>query len=161
MKKLFFLFSMLILLQRMAAQPTEAANRISWPGDREYSLPSQTLTNGNGYVFEIRERWRRDPQDEVTVVAIPAAGFVFSSWQPVNVFTISQVTIGANGQVNPPTVSSVLSPVPQYSYDPVLRFVPQPELVLFDNPGVQEIAQEVYWQANFVPCEPQRPSGRR
>ena len=74
MKKLFFLFSMLILLQRMAAQPTEAANRISWPGDREYSLPSQTLTNGNGYVFEIRERWRRDPQDEVTVVAIPAAG---------------------------------------------------------------------------------------
>jgi hypothetical protein len=161
MKKLFFLLSMLILVQRLSAQSTEAANCISWPGDREYSLPSQTLTNGNGYVFEIRERPRHDQQDKVTVVAIPACGYVFSSWQPVDAFTISQVTIGAGGQVNPPTVSTVLSPVPQYSYDPVLRFVPQPELVLFDNPGVQEITQQEYWQANFVPCEPQKPSDRR
>ena len=127
----------------------------------QYSLPSQTLTNGNGYVFEIRERARHDQQDEVTVVAIPARGYVFSSWQPVNVFSISQVTIGANGQVNPPTISSVFSPIPQYSYDPVLRFVPQPVTVLFDNPGVQEIAQQECWQANFVPCEPRKPLDRR
>ncbi len=161
MKKLFLLFSILILVQRLSAQPSEAANCISWPGEGEYSLPAQTLTNGNGYVFAIRERWRRDPQDEVTVVAIPARGYVFSSWQPVNVFTISQTTIGADGLVNPPTISSVFSPIARYSYDPVLRFVTQPAIVLFDNPGVQEIAQQEYWQANFVPCELRRPSDRR
>ncbi len=161
MKKLFFLFSMLILVQRLSAQVSEAANCVSWSGENEYSLPAQTLTNGNGYVFEVRERWRRDPQDEVTVVAVPARGYVFSSWQPVNEFIISQITIGADGQVNPPTVSSVISPIPRYSYDPVLRFVPEPATILFDDPGVQEISQQVSWRANFVPCEPQRPSDRR
>lgn len=82
------------------------------------------------------------------MIASPGAGFAFSSWQPVNVFTMTTFVVDTNGNTNT-VVSVVGSPVPTFINQPSLDFVMQPVVVVVDNPGVLTITRGSGWQANF------------
>ena len=84
------------------------------------------------------------------LVASPGPGFAFSSWQPVNVFTMTTFLVDTNGSTNA-VVSVVGSPVPTFINQPSLDFVMQPVVVVVDNPGVLKITRGSGWQANFEP----------
>src|SRR5262249_50798308 len=77
-------------------------------------------------------------------------GYLFSSWQPVNVFTITSFVIDTNGNTFP-VVSTTLSPMPSYANQPYLDFVMQPVTMIYNNPGVRTITKSSGWQANFGP----------
>ncbi len=80
---------------------------------------------------------------------IPDSGSVFSSWQPVNVFTLFEVVWDASGDQYTNT-SSVAALIPEYVETSVLTFTVQPGQVLLDNPGVTMLTESRGWQANFV-----------
>ncbi len=80
---------------------------------------------------------------------IPDSGSVFSSWQPVNVFTLFEVVWDASGNQYTNT-SSVAALIPEYVETSVLTFTVQPGQVLLDNPGVTMLTESRGWQANFV-----------
>jgi hypothetical protein len=83
--------------------------------------------------------------------AIPDDGFVFSSWQPVNVFSFSQVAYNAIDLSPISTNTSItLSAVPDFTEQTVLAFTMQPESVIVDTPSLM-ITESSGWQANFVP----------
>jgi len=84
------------------------------------------------------------------MVASPDTGFAFSSWQPVDVFTMTTFVVDVNGSTNR-VVSVVGSPVPTFTNQPSLDFVMQPVVVVVDNPGVLTITRGSGWQANFEP----------
>jgi hypothetical protein len=84
------------------------------------------------------------------MTATPDTGFVFSSWQPANVFTSITYVIDGNGDTVP--ISSIYtSLVPTFTAQPVLDFTMQPVAVIYDNPGVSTITESSGWQANFEP----------
>ena len=84
------------------------------------------------------------------MVASPGAGFAFSSWQPVNVFTMTAFLVDTNGSTNA-VVSVVGSPVPTFINQPSLDFVMQPVVVVVDNPWLLKITRGSGWQVNFEP----------
>ncbi len=84
--------------------------------------------------------------------AIPDAGYAFSSWQPVNVFTTTQTNFDAMGNpILPPIVSTVASPVPDYTGQATLEFTMQPVLDVTSVGSNPNITEGFGWQANFVP----------
>jgi len=82
--------------------------------------------------------------------AVPGRGFCFASWNRVNVFTFTEITLDPSGHPNPPVVSSILSPVPDHIRKPMLVFTMQPEIVLYSS-EYRTITESTGWQANFVP----------
>jgi hypothetical protein len=106
--------------------------------------------NGGGSVSPLTNGELLEVGQDYNVVAIPDAGFTFSSWQPVNVFTFTRFVIDTNGMTNP-VVSVVASPVAAYTNQPSLDFIMQPVVVIYDSPGVMTITESSGWQANFAP----------
>jgi hypothetical protein len=98
------------------------------------------LTNGESLVVG----------QNYNMVASPDAGFAFTGWQPVNVFTFTEVALDQYGNPLPPVVSTVVSPVPAYTYEASLSFVMQPVTVIYDVPG-RTVTEGTGWQANFEP----------
>jgi hypothetical protein len=152
MKQLMLLCSVLFAVQPLQAALPAAADPFPREVQYNFVLPFDTFTNGDGFVFPIFEP-RHDQGAEVTVVAIPARGYIFSSWQRVNVLTFTEYTVNGAGQPNPPIITTVYSPIPEYRRNAVLRFVPNPQDVIYNDPSVGEIAEQAGWQANFVPWQ--------
>jgi hypothetical protein len=113
--------------------------------------PLYLFTAGNGSITPLQNGQSLEVGQTYDMTAVPDAGFAFSSWQPVQVFVFTQITLDAQGNPNPPITSTVASPVPQYTYDPDLEFTMQPEMSILNNPGVETITEDSGWQANFTP----------
>ena len=116
------------------------------------TAPLYLFTTGSGEITSLQNGQMLNVGQNYEMTALPDAGSIFSSWQPVNVFTFEQFTVDANGNPLPPIISMTDTPVPNYTYQPVLDFTMQPEMVLLNNPGVETITQSSGWQANFVPA---------
>ncbi len=115
------------------------------------TAPLYLFIAGSGEISQLQNGQMLNVGQDYEMTALPDAGFIFSSWQQVNIFTFEQITIDANGNPNPPIISQVTSPVPPSVFQPVLDFTMQPEMVLLNNPGVETITQSSGWQANFTP----------
>ncbi|MEI7938708.1 MAG: hypothetical protein WCK27_18650 [Verrucomicrobiota bacterium] len=140
MMKSLRLIILTMLLAISSAVPIHAQDRaplylsITGAGSISPLTNGQSLAVGQGY----------------NMVASPGAGFAFSSWQPVNVFTMTTFLVDTNGNTN--TLVSVLgSPVPTFINQPSLDFVMQPVVVVVNNPGVSTLTRGSGWQANFEP----------
>lgn len=119
--------------------------------------PLSLFISGAGGVTPLQDGESLVVGQTYDLTAVPDSGSQFISWNPVNVFVFSQITVNADGSVNPPVISEVLSPGPEYSTQPMLEFVMQPTQVIFNNPGVETITESEGWQANFAPAP--EPSG--
>jgi hypothetical protein len=114
------------------------------------STPLHLYTSGNGSVTPLQDGDLLVIGQTYDMEAIPCSDSVFSSWQPVNVTTVTQFDLDANGNPVPIYISIVPSPVPDYSYQPILEFTMQPNTVIADTPTLT-IVQSYGWQANFAP----------
>ena len=112
--------------------------------------PLSLFTSGSGEISPLQDGQLLEVGQTYDMEAIPDTGFVFSSWQPVNVFDFSQITFNADGSTNPPVLSTVVSLVPNFTEQPLLEFIMQPESVIYDSAAVN-ITESIGWQANFVP----------
>jgi Divergent InlB B-repeat domain len=115
------------------------------------TAPLYLFTTGSGNIFPYQDGQLLNVGQDYEMTAVPDPGFVFSSWEQVNVFTIEEFTIDANGNPNPPIISQTISPAPPSVFQPVLDFTMQPETVILNIPGVRSVTQDDGWQANFVP----------
>ena len=79
------------------------------------------------------------------MTAIPAAGYSFTNWNPINVFTFTSCVAPTNS-----IVSIVAQPQTNFIEGAVLHFTMQPEQVILTTPGIRTITKGVGWQANFV-----------
>ena len=153
MKRIFLLLVVILAVQQ---SPAQIANDIhgSAVQDSDVSYaPLLLFTDGEGCIFPFDDGQILRVGRRYHMVAIPERGFKFSSWQPVNVFTFTEITRGPDSSFNPPIESSVASPVPEYFGRPELEFTMQPVTVIFDDPGVRSVTESSGWQANFVPVE--------
>src|SRR5215471_11022128 len=92
------------------------------------TAPLPLFINGGGTVSPLTNGQMLEVGQAYEMTAFPDAGFVFNSWQPVNVFTLTTFVIDQYGNTN--TVVSVsLSPVPTYTNTPSLSFIMQPVVV--------------------------------
>lgn len=112
--------------------------------------PLHLFINGAGGVSPLLNGEMLEVGQSYTMTAIPDSGFAFSSWQPVNVFTLTSYSVDVGGGVST-NISVIASPVPQYISTPSLSFTMQPENLIYDNPGLRTIAKGSGWQANFEP----------
>ena len=117
---------------------------------QDTTAPLYLSINGAGSVSPLTNGEPLVVGQAYNMVAVPGAGFAFSSWQPVNVFTTTTSAVDTNGNTNT-VVSIVGSPVAAFTNQPSLDFVMQPVVVLIDNPGVLTITRSSGWQANFEP----------
>jgi hypothetical protein len=115
------------------------------------NAPLYLYINGSGSVLPLQNGQSLVVGQTYDMQGIPDAGFEFSSWQPVNVFDSTTITLDSNGDPNPPVVSITASPVPVFTLQPDLEFTMQPQVVLFDIPGVRTVTRGQGWQVDFVP----------
>lgn len=119
--------------------------------------PLSLFTSGSGEISPFQDGQMLEVGQSYEMTAIPDDGYVFSSWQPVNVFTFTQITPPLNGWTNPPIVSIVLSPLREFTDLLVLEFTMQPVTVIQSGTPSIMITESSGWQANFVPVP--EPSG--
>ena len=150
MKNIYALLALMSLVLQMPAQTSSGGHGSGFQSDDVSYAPLLLFTNGPGRVFPLHDGQILEVGRKYVVVAVSDRGFAFTNWNPVNVFTFTEITVDAFGNTN--TISStVLSPVPKYTRDPLLRFTLPPVEVIYDDPGVRTITVSVGWQANFVP----------
>jgi hypothetical protein len=111
--------------------------------------PLFLYTNGAGSITPLQDGQLLEVGLSYDMTAIPDSGSVFSSWQPVNVFTQTTFVIDENGITNS-LVSVTAAPVSSYTTQPLLEFTMQPTTVILNNPGVSTITENSGWQANFA-----------
>jgi Divergent InlB B-repeat domain len=111
--------------------------------------PLLLYTNGPGEISPFSSGQLLQVGQTYDLEAAPDPGFLFSSWQSVVVFAITQSIPDGAGVTN--TVVSVsVSPVPDYTFQADLQFTMQPVEVVLSNTGLT-ITQGTGWQANFAP----------
>ena len=87
------------------------------------NAPLALFINGGGSVSPLTNGELLQVGQSYNMVATPHAGFVFNSWQPVNVFTFSSIvidTIDGSLQTNV-NVSDIVSTVPTYTYRSIIE----------------------------------------
>lgn len=122
---------LLITLATLAA--ASSATRICAQGT---NAPLALFINGGGSVSPLTNGELLQVGQSYNMVATPHAGFVFNSWQPVNVFTLTNIiidTVNGGFQTN---VSVTVSPLPTYTNEPSLSFIMQPVDVLYRRKGL-------------------------
>jgi hypothetical protein len=163
MKNILLLLAVMLAVQRAPAQMADGS-QVSpvQDGDASYS-PIFLFTNGGGQIltFHFKDGQLLQAGRRYSMVAIPDPGFVFANWQMVSVFSFMEITRTPDGSENPPIVSTVTTPVPEYFYRPTLDFLMVPEDMIIDDPGVRIVSFSIGWQANFVPIPPPPSPGRR
>ena len=111
--------------------------------------PLSVFTSGLGSITPFQYGQLLEVGQTYAMEAVPADGYVFSSWQPVNVFTFSEITLNNQGEPGPPVTSTVLSPVPTFTYESALVFTMPPETLIYNVSGVRTITRSLGWRANF------------
>ena len=112
--------------------------------------PLYLFTTGSGSITPLQDEQLLEIGQSYDMAAIPDSGFVFSNWQPANVFVFAEVVMDSSGNLSTNT-SIVPSIIPDFTETPSLTFTMQPAQVIFDDPGVLTITQSRGWQANFEP----------
>jgi hypothetical protein len=131
----------------LVALGTFCAPRTSNAQDPVYA-PLSLFTTGEGSISPFTDGQMLEVGQDYTMEADPSPGFAFSSWQPIDVLTFTEIFFDG---VTPVThVAVLLQPDPVSSEDPVLDFTMQPLTVVLDTPA-RTITEGVGWQANFVP----------
>ncbi len=114
--------------------------------------PLFLYTNGSGSVLPLQNGQSLEVGQYYEMTATPALGYVFSGWQVVNVFIITETNFNTDGEpILPPVVSTVQSPVPTYTNDATLQFAMQAEINITSAGSNPSIVRAFGWQANFVP----------
>ncbi|HUA39139.1 MAG TPA: hypothetical protein VMA35_12170 [Candidatus Sulfopaludibacter sp.] len=108
--------------------------------------PLYLSTNGDGTITPLQNGQLLEVGQDYEMTANPASGYVFSSWQPVNVFT--SISIITNAGTVFGTTNMVYSPLPAYTYTTTLTFTMQPQMVI--GGGDPILTESIGWQANFV-----------
>jgi hypothetical protein len=111
--------------------------------------PLYLVTSGSGSITPFQDGQLLEVGTNYQMTAVPDSDFTFSSWQPVNVFVLTEVVLDSSGDLSTNT-STALSPIANYIETSTLTFTMQPVQVLTDN-GVLTITENSGWQANFVP----------
>jgi hypothetical protein len=96
--------------------------------------PLYLFTNGSGSIAPLQNGQLLEVGQSYDMTAIPDSGFVFSSWQPVNVFVSTQISSDPSGGFVTNT-SLVSLPVGEYLAPVPLIFIMQPSSCL---PGCAE-----------------------
>jgi Divergent InlB B-repeat domain len=114
-------------------------------------VPLPLFTDGNGSITPFQDGQLLEAGQTYEMTAIPDAGFAFSSWQPVNVYTETTYIISTLGgstttNINTSTVDSFL---PVTSEQAALDFTMSPMNVIYDT-GNSTLTLISGWQANFV-----------
>ena len=119
---------------------------------QETNGPLSLFINGGGSVSPLTNGELLQVGQSYNMVATPLAGFVFNSWQPVNVFTLTSIIIEtiSGGVITNTNVSVIVSPLPTYTNEPSLSFIMQPVDVLYNTNG-STLTLGRGWQANFGP----------
>lgn len=115
------------------------------------NAPLFLLINGNGQVSPYASGDLLQVGLTYDLLATPDPGYVFSGWQPVNVFNFMEITVNNDGTTNPAVSSTVVSPLPIFLYDSDLQFTQQDITTISDIPGVQTVSEGQGWQADFDP----------
>jgi Divergent InlB B-repeat domain len=114
------------------------------------SAPLSLNISGEGRVLPFEDGEQLPIGWSFVMTAIPDHGYVFTGWQKVNITTISQFNFDAEGNPEPPTISTVVSPVPGLMRQPTLRFQVQAPIVIIGPPNQLTVTLSTGWQANFV-----------
>jgi hypothetical protein len=142
MKKIFLLLLIVLAIQWLPAQP---------PGD-SIEAPLFVFTNGRGQIYPNYDGEMLKVGRRYRMKAVPENGYRFASWEPVNVFIITQTNFTALGEpILPPVVSIVPSDVPTYTYRPDLKFTMKDIIWISPDGSNPNIIRAFGWQANFVP----------
>lgn len=118
--------------------------------------PLFLFTQGAGSIIPYPSGQMLTVGQSYELTAVPEAGFVFSSWQPVNIFEFTTYLVDSGG-VTVPVTSLNVSLVPTYFGQPIFGIIMQSVRVIENIPGVSLMTQSSGWQANFVPVP--EPSG--
>jgi hypothetical protein len=152
MKTIFLLLAAWFAVQPLPAQMADNLQGSTLRAGDVSCSPLFLFTNGVGRIFPFPDGQRLEAGRRYVMLAIPERGFVFSSWQPVVVFSFTEYTDDGSGGLMESTSTVVLT-TDEYIKGPVLKFTMEPEEVLFDIPNVRTVTQNFGWQANFVPVE--------
>jgi hypothetical protein len=114
------------------------------------STPLSLTISGQGIVFPFEDGEQLPIGWSFVMTAIPDHGYVFTGWQKVNVYTITQFFLNGEGNPEPPIISMNVVPVPGLIRQPTLRFQVQAPTVIIGPPDVLTITESIGWQANFV-----------
>ncbi|HXC34426.1 MAG TPA: hypothetical protein VNV43_01040 [Candidatus Acidoferrales bacterium] len=145
MKTFFILAALLFSAQWLFAQETQS--------------PLPLYISGSGKIVPFQDGQMLDDGRDFVMTAVPNKGYVFASWQQVNIFTFDEYFLNSNGQLIEQTSAVPSFSPPEPEKNRVLHFTMQPEQYLFDDPNVRIITQSVGWQANFVPA-PRKQHGK-
>jgi hypothetical protein len=152
MKSIYLLLALILTVQQLPAQTSDDIHGFRGKNNNASYAPLLLFTNGPGRIYPFQSGRMLQVGREYYMIAIPDRGYVFTNWNEVNVFTITSAEIDFN--TSPPTTnfitSTVLSPVPAYTRNPLLRFTMEPEQVLYNING-NSLTESIGWQANFVP----------
>jgi hypothetical protein len=113
--------------------------------------PLYLFTNGDGSITPYQSGQMLEVGQTYTITATPAAGYEFSSWQPVNVFIFIQTNYNGGQPVLPPIESMDESLIPTNIYGADLEFTLQSVTMLSAEGANPVIYQASGWQADFVP----------
>ena len=100
--------------------------------------PLFLYTNGSGSISPLSGGQMLTVGQVYDLQANPDPGFLFGSWQPVNVFTITEITLNSDGTTNAPLYPWLASPVPDYTLQPALQFTMQAESLILDSTRRQD-----------------------
>ena len=114
--------------------------------------PLYLFTSGNGSITPYQSGQMLEAGQTYEIAATPAEGYQFTSWQPANVFVITQTNFSSEGvPILPPVMSIVPSVPPTNIYGDTLEFTLQ-DGTLITSPGENPaIFRTLGWQADFVP----------
>jgi hypothetical protein len=139
--KRFHLITLVAMIAASGASQTYAQST---------EAPLCLFINGGGSVSPLTNGEFLEVGQDYNMVATPAAGFAFDSWQPVNVFTMTNFIYDTNGN-STPEASFDIAPIPTFTNQLSLDFIMQPVAVLIDIPGDITVTESRGWQANFDP----------
>jgi hypothetical protein len=133
---------------------------------RETLSPLYLYTSGSGTITPYQDEQMLEPGKIYQLTAVPAPGFRFASWQPVNVYVMTSKivdTLGGESLTNV-SVSTDTALLPVYSLRPPLRFTMQAPALLYatavtngNSVAISILTLSRGWQANFVPRSSQHP----
>jgi hypothetical protein len=160
MKMFCVLLALLFLAAKIPAQPASGfPSQGNQPGDDSFA-PLLVFTNGGGridvyYPYHAGMILRVGQTCEA--LAVPDQGYVFTGWNPINVFTLTGYETDGQGN-SIPIASTNYSAVNVYHLNPLLKFTVEPEELLFESMMTNEnmivtnivLTSDLGWQANFV-----------
>jgi hypothetical protein len=140
MKRAFLLLAMILAVQGLPAQMA---------GNSSFA-PMHVYVNGAGHIYPSYDEKMLRIGRGYAMTAIPARGYKFASWQPVDVTTLTLYAEDSSGSFEEVTNTTINLAENQYVMDPVLTFRMKPADIVSSG-GLFTITESTGWQANFVP----------